>query len=236
MKADWEGDSVLGFKSNFSLPFISDAFAATGNPTLTYIKGNYNGLVAKTQTGSIIYVLAVPSIVTSSGGTLVDITTLSNKLLVSGQTNSGGITYATNTSQFLVYSSGALPSTTAGYQLFASGVANAYSGTSLASNASIQPYVSALASNNTSTLVSLGGGVVSSALGGGANSTPTSSTITYLTASGGTSTGSYSSGTTNYQYHIFTANGTFQITAGNGNIDYIVVGGGGGGGGSNGSA
>jgi len=89
MKADWEGDSVLGFENNYSLPFISDAFAATGSPTLSYIKGNYNGLVAKTITGSTIYVVAVPSIVTSQTGTLVDILTLSGKLLVNNKTNSG---------------------------------------------------------------------------------------------------------------------------------------------------
>gem|GEM_PF-1244568 len=70
---------------------IPQAFAASGNPTITYIKGNYNGMVAKTVTGSTVYVIATPSLTTSTGttGSNIDITTLSGKLLYHGQTNSG---------------------------------------------------------------------------------------------------------------------------------------------------
>ena len=100
MKADWEGDSVAYINNKYNTNkqntneytlnslLFPEANAATGNPTLSYIKGNYNGLVAKTLTGNTIYVLAVPSIVTSQTGTLVDVLTLSGKLFLNGKTNS----------------------------------------------------------------------------------------------------------------------------------------------------
>ena len=52
-----------------------------------------------------------------------------------------------------------------------------------------------------------------------------------LTATGGTITTSGS-----YKVHTFTSSGTFQITAGSGTVDYLVVAGGGGGGRSNGAS
>ena len=51
--------------------------------------------------------------------------------------------------------------------------------------------------------------------------------VSGLAATGGNST--IDSG--GYRYHVFTSNGTFTITAGTGNIEYIIVAGGGGGGG-----
>lgn len=119
-------------------------------------------MVAKTQTGNQVYLLAVPSIITSSGAS--DITLLSNTFLFHGQTNSGGIIYPTNTPKFLIYSSGALPSTDAEKLLFASGIANAYSGSILATNSNIQPFINAL--GNTGMLTNLGGGLLSASLGG----------------------------------------------------------------------
>lgn len=70
---------------------LRTVYASSGNPLITYIKGNYNGMVAKTVTGSTIYVIATPSITTSTGtlGSNIDVTTLSGKLLYHGQTNSG---------------------------------------------------------------------------------------------------------------------------------------------------
>ena len=49
-------------------------------------------------------------------------------------------------------------------------------------------------------------------------------------ATGGTVT-TYSSGGNDYKVHTFTSNGTFTISAGSGNVDYLVIAGGGGGGG-----
>lgn len=65
LKSDWEGDSVAYAGNHF---FFDQAQAASGNPTLTYIKGNYNGVVAKTQTGSTTYILAIPSLFVNTGG------------------------------------------------------------------------------------------------------------------------------------------------------------------------
>jgi len=86
IKADYEWDTV----AYNNLP---KAHASSGNPQISYIKWNYNWLVAKTLTGSTIYVLAVPSIVTSQTWTLVDVLSLSGKLLVNWQTNSGWISF-----------------------------------------------------------------------------------------------------------------------------------------------
>ncbi len=81
IKADWEGDSVASYSPHsYALvppsteesqegALFPTAQAATGNPTIAYVKGNYNGISAKTQTGNIIYLLAVPSIITSTGVT-----------------------------------------------------------------------------------------------------------------------------------------------------------------------
>lgn len=153
LKTDYEGDSV-SFRS--SIPGIDTALAASGNPTLSYLKGNYNGIAAKTQTGNLVYLVATPSIVTSqigaTGSGFDIISALLNKLLVHGQTNSGGTVYTAK----LVFSSGSLPSNDSERILFASGIANAYSGTSLATQSSIASFISALSSNNTGSLASLG--------------------------------------------------------------------------------
>lgn len=47
---------------------IPEANAATGNPVLAYLKGNYNGIAAKTISGSTVYLVATPSIITSQSG------------------------------------------------------------------------------------------------------------------------------------------------------------------------
>jgi hypothetical protein len=65
IKAEYEGDLAQGTMES---PPVSDAaYAAAGNPTIAYIRGNYGGLMAKTTTGSLVYVLAVPGIITNSG-------------------------------------------------------------------------------------------------------------------------------------------------------------------------
>lgn len=158
IKTDWEGD-VVAYRNSI----IDQANAAPGNPTLAYIKGNYNGLLAKTETGGLVYILAAPSIMTSQTGTVgqsIDsVSNLSNKFLINGQTNSGGIVYPTNSSKFLVYSASALPSTTTEKQNLAINIANAYSGTVLATQSNVQPYITALGTNDTVALASLGGSV-----------------------------------------------------------------------------
>lgn len=93
IKANWEGDKV----TYETLLSVNQVQAATGNPTISYIKGNYNGVVAKTQTGNTIYILAVPSIVSGTGsmGLILKIETgdLSGSLVVNGGSNLGEVTF-----------------------------------------------------------------------------------------------------------------------------------------------
>lgn len=81
IKADFEGVVALS-------PFVQQAYAATGNPTVSRVFGKYNGVVSKTSTGGMVYMVAVPSIMTSysaASGASVDVTsTLANKLVVNG--------------------------------------------------------------------------------------------------------------------------------------------------------
>lgn len=79
-----ELESTLSY---YPSTIIDTAYADTVTPGYTYIKGNYNGLVARTQTGNTIYLVATPSILTSSGssGSILDITTLSGTFLYNNQ-------------------------------------------------------------------------------------------------------------------------------------------------------
>jgi prepilin-type N-terminal cleavage/methylation domain-containing protein len=156
--------SKLSLSSFFLSPFsINQTFAASGDPSLTYIQGTYNGIAANTQSGGIQYIFAIPSLFINSGTGIVTISsTTSTGFFLNGQTNSGGILFTPT----LVYSSGSLPSTTAEQQLFASGIALAYSGMSIMNNTQIQAFVTAFKNNDTVTLASLGGGLVSVGFGG----------------------------------------------------------------------
>ncbi|MDD5376998.1 MAG: FISUMP domain-containing protein [Candidatus Gracilibacteria bacterium] len=165
LKADYEGDSV-SFRP--SIPGIDIALATSGNPTITYIKGNYNGVVTKTQTGNVIYLVAVPSLFLNTGSGTVILPTTATGFYLQGQTNSGGVLFTPK----LVFSSGALPSNDSERILFASGVANAYSGTILATQANIQPFIAAISPVNATTLASLGGSAVTNWLGGTTGGTP----------------------------------------------------------------
>lgn len=94
IQSDYEGDSVV-----YNSPsFIHGAYAASGNPTLAYIKGNYRGMVAKTKTGGTVYVVALPSIISNTGitnGGTIEMSTnlLSGTLLVQGGSNKIGIPF-----------------------------------------------------------------------------------------------------------------------------------------------
>lgn len=81
-----------------------EAQAAPGNPTIAYIRGNYGGLMAKTVTGSITYVFAVPSIITSTGsiGAVLSITdgSLSGSLLFHGKPLKSASSYNPSTVVF----------------------------------------------------------------------------------------------------------------------------------------
>lgn len=167
IKTDWEGDKLAFSQLDWlSSGFISQANAATDNPTIAYVKGNYNGIAIQTETGGIVYLIAVPSIITSVTGAVDQmfdvVSSLSNTLLVQGQTNSGGITYTAQ----LVYYSGSLPSSDADRATFAANIALAYSGTVITNEPAIQSFITALQTNDTKALVTLGGGFIVNVLGG----------------------------------------------------------------------
>lgn len=80
---DYENDGSL-------TAYVDTAYAAPGAPSIAYVRGNYGGLVAKTTTGSITYVIAAPSILTNSGvtaGSTVELksNSLSGTLLFNGK-------------------------------------------------------------------------------------------------------------------------------------------------------
>jgi prepilin-type N-terminal cleavage/methylation domain-containing protein len=167
LKANWEGDKIT-YSPTQGLG-VDIAQAASWNPTVAYIAGNYNWVVAKTQTGTMTYILAVPSIISNTGSIWLILAidsaqkTLSWALLTNGWSNTTGVIY----NPVVAYASGSLPSTTAEKTALATGIATAYSGTTLASVSTIQPYIVAYAANDTTTLASLGGNAGSSV--GGSN-------------------------------------------------------------------
>ncbi|MDD5376734.1 MAG: prepilin-type N-terminal cleavage/methylation domain-containing protein [Candidatus Gracilibacteria bacterium] len=158
IKTDWEGDSIA-----YRNDIIDQANAASGNPILSYIKGNYSGVVAKTQTGTTICILALPSIITSTGtvtGSGIDIANLANRLLYHGKTNSGGIVFSPKS----VFCGANLPSNDGGGQITAlvQNLQSAYSGSEIAGQESIAAVLSATGAG----LTNLGGDIITKQLGG----------------------------------------------------------------------
>jgi len=163
LSSNWEWDRIA---LNTLIPQVS---AASGNPTITYIKGNYNGMVAKTVTGSTVYVIATPSLTTSTGtaGSSIDVTTLSGKLLYHGQTNSGWIAFTPT----LIYSSGSLPTNDTNWQIttFTTNLKTAYSGSVMSSNSNIQNVLTTTGATN---ITSLWASIITNYLGGSASAPP----------------------------------------------------------------
>lgn len=114
IKMNYEGDlNQIAWNIGTSSMF-PEASAAPGSPTIAYIKGNYGGLMAKTVTGSITYILAVPSIITSTGaiGNVLSINggALSGSLLFHGKLLKNASTYNPTT---VVFSGASLPTSDA---------------------------------------------------------------------------------------------------------------------------
>lgn len=171
------------------ISWIDQTYAATNNPTLAYIQGNYNGLAVKTQTGTLTYILAVPSIITSQTGTNQSfevISALSNKILVNGKTNSGGIVFIPS----IVFSGTFLPTndTASGITNLVNSLKSAYSGSVIASESAIKTLLTTTESSN---IVSLGSSIITNHLGGNATVPPgtNNGTNPVLTCSGTAPTG-----------------------------------------------
>ena len=88
-KKQYEVATVLEWWLSYDAWIIDTAHAADGTELgTTYIRGNYNGMVAKVNTWSVLYTLAVPTII-SGDIELTDILTLqaANKLVYHGSSN-----------------------------------------------------------------------------------------------------------------------------------------------------
>ena len=142
IRIEYEGDLVANAPSHI---FTTDtAYAESGNPTIVGIKGSYGGrFMAQTQTGGLIYVLALPSITTNTGtlggpALAIGVNTLSGTLLLNASPKASGLAYNPNK---LVYTGVTLPTDDSTGQitsLFAN-LRAAYSGTILQTNRAISP-------------------------------------------------------------------------------------------------
>lgn len=175
VKVDYEGDLA---HSNI----IQTTYAAPGNPTVAFVRGNYGGIAAKTQTGNVTYVLAVPSIVTGSGitaGATLEIcpSTLSGTLLLNGRNLVGGSSF----NPCSVVHSGAITQqnpiglpvndASSGITNLASNLKSAYVSSDIASYGAIQQLVATA----TGSIAQFGASLIMGQLGGSISSTTGSS-------------------------------------------------------------
>jgi hypothetical protein len=94
IKAEYEGDLAPSAMPGGIL--ADTAHAEAGSPSVSYVRGNFGGLMAKASTGSSVYVLAVPSLLTNSGGVAgssVTIASLSGTLQFNGKALRGASTF-----------------------------------------------------------------------------------------------------------------------------------------------
>lgn len=164
IKTEYEGDLAW---SNL-LP--NTAYAAAGAPSIAYVRGNFGGLVARTTTGSVVYVVTTPSILTNSGitaGASVELknNSLSGTLLFNGKNLTGASSFNPGAASSLVYSGATLPKDDASGQLTAmvTAMRSAYTGSDLAS----LPAVSTLLGTPQGSLGTFGSSILSVQLGGG---------------------------------------------------------------------
>jgi hypothetical protein len=167
LSAEYEGDLAQNAADAGFL--AGTAHAEAGNPTVAYVRGNFGGLSAKASTGGMIYVLAVPSILTSSGsaGASVPIGSLSGTLVFNGKALRGGSTFvpgqAAYTGSKTTKNPTGLPSSTSEITNMMKALQGAYSGSDITSN---QNVAKLLATTSTETLVELGKSVIVAQFGG----------------------------------------------------------------------
>ncbi len=166
IKADYEGDVAVSLS-----PILDTAYAAAGDPTVAYIKGTYGGVTARTivpnGTGSIVYVLAIPSIITSTGSVgieKIEITSgdsLSGKLLFNGKPLKAASGFNPNQ---VVYSGGSLPSTDTEMENIVNKLKAVYENSDIRDSSSLAGLLSVTGS--TTNLVAFGSSIVKNQLGG----------------------------------------------------------------------
>lgn len=157
-RADWEGDTVVRSEPRV----VDSAYGAPGNPTIAYIKGNYAGYMAKTLTGGMTCILAVPSLIVSQSGTTltgsVDFLSLTNRFLMNGQSNIQGVKFTPQPGLCLSI----LPTDDSKFGItnIMTSLRTAYSGSDLASN----PSIFSLLTAQSGALVTLGIPIIEASL------------------------------------------------------------------------
>ncbi len=205
IKAEYEGDISASLERNL---LIASAYAASGDPTIAYIRGNYNGLTAKTTTGGLVYVLAVPSIVTNSGvltGSALSIASLSGTLLFHGKALLNPNSFNPSV---VVYSGGTLPANDTDITNMVTALQNVYSGANIGSNQNI---TTLLNTTGSTALISYGATIVKTQLGG-------STVISSSSASVGCTAATWSGITIASLGHGASATYGTPITNGTGNV------------------
>ncbi len=170
---------------------ITPVYAATENLT-AYIRGNYNGLIAKTQTGTTTYYLALPSIIlqTLPPTELSVPATMSGNLVLhkrgnlpSGYTSNGISSTLSSNSHYslLSTSTGIVAYSTTATSLDSTGVTtlmtalyNTYSGSNLKSDTTSASQVASFITGGTGAIVDLYNGVVRKSIGGSVITTTSS--------------------------------------------------------------
>lgn len=165
IKAEYENDL-----DQTAMDFVSTAYAAPGAPTIAYVRGNFGGLTAKTTTGSMTYVLAIPSILTNTGtaGATIEIagTALTGTLVFNGKKLTGASSFNPN---IVVYSGSTLPKDASAAQFnavatsIATALKTAYTGTDVASNSAVATLIATPAGS----LGTFGGSILTGQLGVG---------------------------------------------------------------------
>jgi hypothetical protein len=168
LKVDYEGDLN---QTAMDTSLVNSASAAPGDPTIAYIRGNFGGLAAKTTTGSTVFVIAIPSIMSNTGSAGVPIelrgtNALSGALLFNGQNLRGANSFNPNVVVFTGSKSTTnplgLPSTRTEITNMMALLQSTYSGSSVRTTQSI----SSLIAMNTGALVNLWNTSVIADLGG----------------------------------------------------------------------
>jgi prepilin-type N-terminal cleavage/methylation domain-containing protein len=169
LKAEYEGDLAQNAADAGFL--AGTAHAEAGNPSVAYVRGNFGGLTAKVSTGGFVYVLAIPSILTNSGGVAgasAPIGSLSGSLLFNGKALRGASTFppgaVVHSGAKTVSNPSGLPASAADLNAMVAALQAAYAGSDIRSNQNIATLMNA----SSGSFASFGTSLVSAQLGGGA--------------------------------------------------------------------
>ncbi|USN58278.1 MAG: hypothetical protein H6767_08460 [Candidatus Peribacteria bacterium] len=164
------------FESDTSVGLLPQVHAAGNILGTAYITGNYNGIITKVFTGSLTYVLTVPTIITSDISDTDVQSMITNKKLVykgftllpssySGSTFiSTPADYVFSPSTIIAYTGATVPTTEDELSQMMYHIQSAYEGTSMANHPDIQKIL-AINIYDSDALVNLGTEIISKSVG-----------------------------------------------------------------------